>query len=624
MQLPQPFLKFPFRFDVERLRAEIDALPQDAWRSHVEGFPGNSALTLITTNGTDNDDVASPMLPTPHLLRSPYLTQVLATFRTLHGRARLMRLAPHAGVPEHVDKKYYWRARARVHIPITTHPDIKFHCGSEVVHMAAGEAWTFDNWRMHQVVNNTPTTRIHLAFDTFGSAGFWNMARNPRDVQQLQHIPFDASANPALACETHIPDPVMPPAEVDLEFTRLINDVASNRSNDPQAVARLGGLLISFRREWRVLWHAKEPLEDSLPLFEQLLMQMSQQAQTHVPDSLKLASNGMSASVVLTADLAAMLNTPRAIALGGASENVPLPVPRYDRPVFIVSAPRSGSTLLFETLAANDAFWTIGGEGHEHIEGIPQLAPHNRGWDSNRLTATDADKAVANEVRAGYAEGLRMADGTTTYAALGVARPQSLRLLEKTPKNALRIPFLKAVFPDAKFIFLHRGAQPNISAIMEAWRSGGFKTYAKLPEWEGLPWSMLLIPGWRELKGADLAKIAMRQWHDTNETILADLASLPAQDWCSVGYEDFVADPASELKRLCAFAEVPFDKRMEAIANAPLRFSRYTLTAPNAEKWRKNESAMAPYLTDIKQTAERLATLPDRARAKEAALASSQ
>lgn len=612
MQLPVPFMKFPFRFDVERMRAEVEALPKEHWREHLEGFAGNSALTLITTGGTDNDDVEPPMMPTQDLLNSPYLQQVLATFRTLHGRARLMRLAPNAGVPPHVDKKYYWRQRARVHIPITTHPDIKFHCGGDVVHMAPGEAWTFDNWRTHEVVNQTPTWRVHLAFDTIGSATFWNAARPPRDVQQPQFIPFNPAApTSVLAYESHAGDAVMPPGEVDFEVSRLVADVRANPANDPAAVQRFMSLMGSLRREWLQLWLGRGTGPEALPLFEQLLMQMTQQCKTHIPDSVRLASNNMSVVIVLAADFQAMLKTPRIAALSGpqAKARTPSAVPVYDRPIFIVSAPRSGSTLLFETLSANEGFWTLGGEGHEHVERIASLHPKDRGHHSNRLTAEDVTPEIAAQLRTAYAESLRMADGSTSYASLGVTRPAAVRLLEKTPKNSLRIPFMRAVFPDAKFIFLHRKAEPNISAIMEAWRSGGFKTYAGLPDWQGLPWSLLLIPGWRDLKGADLAKIATRQWRDTNETIMSDLAAISRQDWCDVAYEDLLHDPGAELKKLCAFAGVPFNRAMETVADTPLRYSRYTLTAPDPEKWRKNEPAMAKYLPEALGTIERLASL---------------
>ena len=47
---------------------------------------------------------------------------------------------------------------------------------------------------------------------------------------------------------------------------------------------------------------------------------------------------------------------------------------QFDRPVFIISPPRSGSTLLFETLAHAPGVFTIGRESPALIEGLPGLA----------------------------------------------------------------------------------------------------------------------------------------------------------------------------------------------------------------------------------------------------------
>src|SRR6202007_1022499 len=82
-----------------------------------------------------------------------------------------------------------------------------------------------------------------------------------------------------------------------------------------------------------------------------------------------------------------------------------------------------------------------------------------------------------------------------------------LRLLEKTPKNALRVPFLAAAFPDAIFVSLYRDPRETLSSMLDAWRSGQFVTYPGLPEWSGPPWSLLLIPGWPALAGRPLSEI---------------------------------------------------------------------------------------------------------------------
>ena len=264
--------------------------------------------------------------------------------------------------------------------------------------------------------------------------------------------------------------------------------------------------------------------------------------------------------------------------------------------------------MLFEMMAANSAFWTLGGEGHAQVESIPSLAPRNRGFDSNRLTAQDASPAVCAQLHANYVSRLRNASGRS-YIALADRAPATIRFLEKTPKNALRIPFLAAVYPDAKFVFLHRDAKTNMSSIMDAWRSRRFVTYRDLPGWTGQPWSLLLLPDWRGMVGAGLAEVALHQWCDTNNYILDDLAALPREDWCTIRYEDLTADPDGTLRQLCDFSGVECGNDMRKFLDQPAGPSRYAITPPHPDKWRKNEAAIVPLLPRTRATADRLAAL---------------
>jgi hypothetical protein len=339
-----------------------------------------------------------------------------------------------------------------------------------------------------------------------------------------------------------------------------------------------------------------------------LLQKVSQDIFATLPPDTNMSSNGAKARQVLESIFTAMIRAPKetlsapAVQTGGE---------KFDRPVFIVSAPRSGSTLLFETLSASEDLWTLGGEGHGHVESIAGLAPRERDFDSNRLVASDATGEIAAQLRTNYWFNLQDEAGQLLRELKGGV-PASVRFLEKTPKNALRIPFLKSAFPDAKFIFLHRTALENVSSIMEAWRTGAFATYSDLPGWTGRPWSLLLIPGWRDLIGADPAKIAMRQWATTNATILDDLSSLTPDDWCSVRYEDFIADTAGTLEQLSAFIGIPYGTGLRAVASKPLRSSAYTFTPPDPEKWRRNEVPMRAVLGEADAVATRLAALPSQ------------
>ena len=205
MKLDQPFYRLPVRFDVQRLREEVAAQPAAAWDRHPNDIKGNRSLRLISVNGGENDDVDGVMLPTPHLTQSPYLQQVLASFGVVWSRSRLLKLEPFAGVPQHADINYHWFNRVRLHIPIVTHANVSFVCGDDAVHMAEGEAWIFDNWRLHRVENPVDAERIHLVADTAGSASFWRFvtqSESPDGAASYNHR-YDAGARRAVVDRTN-------------------------------------------------------------------------------------------------------------------------------------------------------------------------------------------------------------------------------------------------------------------------------------------------------------------------------------------------------------------------------------------------------------------------------------
>ncbi|MDT8321597.1 MAG: sulfotransferase [Xanthomonadales bacterium] len=265
----------------------------------------------------------------------------------------------------------------------------------------------------------------------------------------------------------------------------------------------------------------------------------------------------------------------------------------FDRPLIVLAAPRSGSTLLFETLAQAPELWTVGGESHRLIEGLKPLNPMFGIVDSNRLTARHATPQITRLLRRRFARQLRDREGR---AFLRNPRPSRLRFLEKTPKNALRQPFLEKLFPGALYLYLFRDPRANISSMLEAWKSGRWVTYPRLPGWRGPPWSLLLPPDWQSLNGRPLAEICAFQWAAANRIILDDLATLPADRWLACDYAELTARPRELVERICAFADMHRDERLESYLARPLPLSRFTQTAPDPEKWRQNETVILPLL----------------------------
>lgn len=613
MRLPRPFYKLPVRFDVERLRAEVAALSRSVWAKHPNHIAGNSSVRLISVDGGENDDVNGVMRPTPHLEQSPYLRQILASFGVVWSRSRLLRLAPGAGVPQHADINYHWFNRVRLHIPVITRPEVSFYCGDERVHMAAGEAWLFDNWRLHRVENPTPDERIHLVADTSGSAGFWQFVAQS-DTANVQELRYDPMRDVTPLTERTVLAPVMAPGEVDLLLLDLRSELISQTESaeGQQRLMRYHGLLDSFSRDWRQLYALHGIERSGWPEFAKLRNSV-RQASRALADGLMMRTNRAGAHSVLEGRVLRPMLTAEADVTTGISPRDAAPATpasgavsrkraRLEQPVFIIAAPRSGSTLLFETLAKSEQLFTLGGEGHELIEGIPELQPGAPGVESNRLEAAHASDAVAARIVDQMLAEARDAHGQSP------APDSAIRFLEKTPKNALRIPFLNRVFPDARFIVLWRDPRENLASIIEAWRSGRWKTYNGLPGFDG-PWSLLLPPNWQGMNGKSLAEIAAFQWDSTYRNVLDDLAALAPERWASLFYGQLIGDTPATIRRLCTFIGIEFDRSLAEHVAKPLPLSRYTLAPPDPEKWRRHEAQIAAVLPSLMASWQRLQEL---------------
>lgn len=268
----------------------------------------------------------------------------------------------------------------------------------------------------------------------------------------------------------------------------------------------------------------------------------------------------------------------------------------FDRPVIILAAPRSGSTLLFETLLQSEHVWTIGDESHGVFERHPELRP-GQGCDNNRLVEANCSDKVLNEIRHDFLAHMRNREGVA-YQSVMNGLP---RLLEKTPKNSLRIPFLNKVFPDALFIYLCRDPKDNISSIIDGWRAGRFVTYPSITSRHG-PWSFLLPPGWHGVLDKPLEAIGAFQWQSAHQYIMHDLHTLPRERWMAVNYHEFLDDTLRVVENVCRFMDVPMDATLRERASNPLPMSRYTISKPTKNKWHRNGEQIANILPALHAT----------------------
>ena len=262
-----------------------------------------------------------------------------------------------------------------------------------------------------------------------------------------------------------------------------------------------------------------------------------------------------------------------------------------DRPVLIIGPPRSGTHMIFRVLGASGglAHWRPS-EAHEVWEADHH--PAFRGWGSNVLTASDATPETTRRIRREFA----------------LVTGRRRRLLDKNPRNVLRIGFIDAVLPEARYVFLKRDGRENVNSLINAWRGGRYRTY-RLPEPHRIPgtdpdwWKFVLYPGWSDDTSGPLEVVCAKQWIASSEHLLAAEETIDPSRWMEVSYEDFTADPVGETERIAKFVDVDFDPDVRGAAEAARTRPVNVVTPPRPGKWRTenpNEiEAIAPLIEPV-------------------------
>ncbi len=295
-----------------------------------------------------------------------------------------------------------------------------------------------------------------------------------------------------------------------------------------------------------------------------------------------------------------------------------------ERPIIIVGAPRSGTSILFQVLSTHPDLWSLYRESQPIIEA--NFDPRKRGLESNVLRADDLDEQTRVHLereffrRVGNIERLlpplsraipliARVKLSALMVTLGQSRKRSpLRIVEKTPENSFRIPFLMKLFPDALFLYVIRDPRGSISSIYRGWHQPvKFKTYP-LPSgfhiqgYEGKRWSFGLPPGWRSYDGSTLMEVCAFQWKAYNEACLQDLPFAQG-NVLQVGYEDLVGAPASQLARVAAWAGVDYASLARFGARLPVVNTR---SRPSPDKWEAHQREIARVLPTVADVASRL------------------
>lgn len=228
-------------------------------------------------------------------------------------------------------------------------------------------------------------------------------------------------------------------------------------------------------------------------------------------------------------------------------------------PIILVGMQRSGTTWLGGVLGQRPdvAYWVeprhVWSYGH---------------WfrPDDRLQAEDATPLVKRHIRRRF---------------LGFARERGRpRFCEKTPSNVVRLPFVRAVFPEARILLLVRDGRSIIRSTNEIrqkgpdWRRIGARLRESSPlDWAShvgrVPWLLDKLrgrpvkfwgvrpPGWREWLREDPPFVAMaKQWAAAIRLAVTDGQVMDPRRFLEIRYEQLVERPRAVLQQVVDFFEL--------------------------------------------------------------------
>ncbi|MBI2995917.1 MAG: sulfotransferase [Candidatus Melainabacteria bacterium] len=283
------------------------------------------------------------------------------------------------------------------------------------------------------------------------------------------------------------------------------------------------------------------------------------------------------------------------------------------KPVIIVGCPRSGTSLLFRILSTSSELWSLYRESNEIWDLYFQLTKKELQDDilsendlnnkSKNFILNEFHKKSLNNYYLGYFNREFILKNNFFRGLSKLIIPSNLlyknlllrkyRLVEKTPKNCYRIPFVNKLFKDCLFIFLKRDGRSNISSLIEGWkipnkylRTENLQVSLNIKGYNDTVWKFVLPPGWKNYTNKPLEEVCAFQWISSNKAALEGLQAIENQRKYFISYEELSCNTYEIVKKVCDFIDIPFTKRLRDLSKTPPIVNANS--KPDKDKWKKN------------------------------------
>lgn len=237
--------------------------------------------------------------------------------------------------------------------------------------------------------------------------------------------------------------------------------------------------------------------------------------------------------------------------------------------IFLISQPRSGSTLLQRILQKHSKISTIG----EPWILLPILMEDfelklKKGVPYNEFFANEAIKEFNNQLT--NSKYLKKVAELKYYKDVCNKINENLKssyFLDKTPRYYYIVDEIIKFFPDSKIIILTRHPLDVLNSIIQTWIRGSFGFMVNFTD------DLFLAP-----------KLLFN--------------ALGKDQVCHIKYEDIISSNDNVIKNLCAFLNIQFQEEMLNISNSnnwkfgdPNMNVKRKIEANNQNLWKKNMTA---------------------------------
>jgi hypothetical protein len=213
-------------------------------------------------------------------------------------------------------------------------------------------------------------------------------------------------------------------------------------------------------------------------------------------------------------------------------------------PVFILGCGRSGTTILGNLLAQHPSVTYL----HERRDLWTAAYPETDIWTEHagarhgKLVFTESD------------ENPKKTRALRKLFALELRRSRRPILIEKLPINNFRLPFIRRMFPDCRFIHIWRNGL-EVAQSIEAMSIQGRWFRPEQYRWNLLAEHAQSMPETAHLPALcqSYYEKGLLEWRVSTEAAMSFLERLPQDNWLELSYSTFVADPFGTSERIADF-----------------------------------------------------------------------